>query len=65
MTIHTRVWIGLVSFLGIGLILAGCGSTTSAPLTTQAGPLSESSVDETPEGEATEMPEHTWSQLLS
>jgi hypothetical protein len=52
-------------FLGIALLLAGCGTRTTAPPTTQAFPTSEFPVAETPERKATEMPEYTWSQLLS
>ena len=62
---HKRVWVGAVTFLGIALLLAGCGITTTAPPTTQAFPTSESPVAGTPDREATERPEYTWSQLLS
>lgn len=65
MTVHKRVWMGVVTFLGMALLLAGCGTTTTAPPTTQAYPASESQVTETPERKVTEMPEYTWSQLLS
>ncbi len=62
---RNRVWIGMVTFLGSDLLLAGCGITTSAPPITQAAPTSESPAFGTSEERATEMPEYTWSQLLS
>ncbi len=65
MTMRKRVWIGLVTLLGIALLLAGCGIGTTAPTTTPVLPTSEPKVAGTPELEATEMPEYTWSQLLS
>jgi hypothetical protein len=65
MRVHKRVWMGVVTFLGIALLLAGCGTKTTAPPTTQAYPTSESQVTESPERKVTDMPEYTWSQLLS
>lgn len=65
MAVHKSVWMGVVTFLGIALLLAGCGTKTTAPPTTQAFPASESQVTESPERKVTDMPEYTWSQLLS
>jgi hypothetical protein len=60
-----RIWFGVVMFLGIALLLAGCGITTTAPPTMQTFPSTESPIAETPEQEETEVPAYTWSQLLS
>jgi hypothetical protein len=65
MAMHKRFWIGAMTLLGIALLLSGCGAGISTPSTTQASPASESPVADTPEQRMTEMPEYTWSQLLS
>jgi hypothetical protein len=65
MTMQKRVWIGTVTLLGLALLLAGCGISATGPSTSQAFPTATSQVAGTPEQEATEMPEYTWSQLLS
>ena len=53
-----------MTFLGIALLLAGCGTKTTARPTTEALSTSEPRVAETSERKAAEMPEYTWSQLL-
>jgi hypothetical protein len=59
-----RVWSGIVASLGIALLVTSCGENTSMS-TTQPIPTSESQITETPEQEATESQDYTWSQLLS
>jgi hypothetical protein len=58
-------WIIAVTFLGVALLLAGCGVTPTAPLTKEAVPASESPPTGAQATDEADMPEYTWSQLLS